>query len=182
MPKVKAQWRTVIDPDVSHLRAFRHFHPAARIHMVEYRGRTVWMTDKQYNIWWHLQNYRRRGKRTTLEAVAIAGHCSRATASRFLRRLDLWRFIDLATIVGRRGGTWIMTRRAPTQDRELWRAGARVTMASRKIARARMAERVREWEAVQRMKAVWRPLTVGFARPVVRMQRLTGIQSEIGWE
>jgi hypothetical protein len=169
-----------------HLRAYRHWHPDARVHLVEHRGRTVWMSGKQYNIWSYFQSYHRRGKRTTLRQIAEACSCSRATVSRFLRRLDLWRFIDLATVVGLRGGTWVLSRRAPdtSRDAELWRAGARITMASRKRARDRMAARIREWETAFRMRQIWRPEMRGYpgAQAVVRVQHLTPRQFGIWGE
>ena len=98
------------------LRAYQAFHPDAAIYTVTYRGRTVWMTSKQQAIWHEVQKYWHRGKRDTLGRIAEQVHCSRATVSRFLRRLDLWRFIDLATLRGRNGGTYIFTRRNPYQE------------------------------------------------------------------
>lgn len=130
------------------LRAYRAYHPAARIFEVTYRGRTVWMSGKQFAIWnatqWWLKHH--RFERTTLEVIAKRAHCSKATASRFLRRLDLWRFLDYAALIGRKGGTWLKRRRgAPyVEEREAWLAGARVTWKSRKIARDRMAARIRQ--------------------------------------
>lgn len=75
---------------------------------------------------------------------------SLASISRFLRKLDLWRFINLATITGRRGGTFIQSRRAPgtTMERDAWLAGARHTWASRKRARDLLALRVKRlWDS-----------------------------------
>src|SRR4249920_2288946 len=93
------------------LRAYQAFHPDAAIYTVTYRGRTVWMTSKQQAIWHEIGKYWNRGKRDTLARIAGIVGCSRATVSRFLRRLDLWRFIDLVTLRGRNGGTFIFTRK-----------------------------------------------------------------------
>lgn len=175
--------RTYGGPEAS-LRAYRHWHPDARIHLVTHRGRSVWMSDRQYDIWGYVKDYHRRNRRLTLAMIAAYARCSRATVSRFLRRLDLWRFIDLATLVGRFGGTWIKSRKTTTADREPWKAGASITFASRKRARDRMAARIREFEHAFRLRQIWRPEMRGYPeypRPVVRVQHLTGKQFEI-WE
>ena len=120
------------------LRAYQAFHPDAAIYTVTYRGRTVWMTSKQQHIWHEVQKYWRRGKRDTLARIASVVGCSRATVSRFLRRLDLWRFIDLAAIPGRNGGTYILTR----QNVEPFK---RWTMSMRARVRVALARRVKRW-------------------------------------
>ena len=123
------------------LRAYRAYHPAARVHIVTFRDRTVWMTGKQLEIWnaakWYM--HRHKNSRATLADIAARANCSRATASRFLRRLDLWRWLDYIAIVGRKGGAWLRRRLAPHRDAIAWLSGARITMATRKLARARMA-------------------------------------------
>jgi hypothetical protein len=121
--------------DIAALRAYQAYHPNAAIYSVTYRGRTVWMTSKQRAIWSELQAYWKRGKRDTLARIAKVAHCSRASVSRFLRRLDLWRFIDLITIRGRNGGTWIMTRRT-NEPYQKWTLSAR-NRARQALARAR---------------------------------------------
>lgn len=139
--------------EITSLRAYRHWHPAARVHLVTHRGRDVWMTDKQYDIWSFIQASHWRHKRITLKTVAAAGGCSRATASRFLRKLDLWRFVDIATFTGRLGGVFIYTRKATSRERDAWMAGARHTWASRAIARRLLADRIRKrlrWDADRR--------------------------------
>ena len=118
------------------LRAYQAFHPTAAIYTVTYRGRTVWMTSKQQHIWHECQKYWRRGTRDTLARIAKVVGCSRATVSRFLRRLDLWRFIDLVTLRGRHGGTYIMTRPL-NEPYQRW------TISSRMQARDRMAGYIR---------------------------------------
>jgi hypothetical protein len=111
---------------IATLRAYQHWHPDAAIYMVEYRGRTVWMTSKQRAIWSEAKKYWKRGKRDTLQRIATVVGCSKATVSRFLRRLDLWRFIDLATLRGRGGGTYILTRTDPYNEQpRRWTASAR---------------------------------------------------------
>jgi hypothetical protein len=121
--------------NVSALRAYQAFHPNAAIYTVTYRGRTVWMTSRQRNIWAAIQKYWRRGTRDTLARIAAEAHCSRATVSRFLRRLDLWRFIDLATIRGHGGGTYVFTR--------TWEETRKWTMNARARARLLLAQRVK---------------------------------------
>lgn len=101
---------------ISTLRAYQHWHPYAAIYTVTYRGRTVWMTSKQHAIWYEVKKYWHRGKRDTLARIAKIVGCSRATVSRFLRRLDLWRFIDLATLRGKYGGTYVYTRKDPYNE------------------------------------------------------------------
>lgn len=123
---------------VGSLRAYQAFHPNAAIYTVTYRGRTVWMTSKQRAIWHECKKYWKRGKRDTLARIAKQVGCSRATVSRFLRRLDLWRFIDLATLRGRHGGTYIFTRINPYME-----TPRRWTMRLREAYRARLAERIR---------------------------------------
>ena len=148
------------------LRAYQHWHPDAAIYTVTYRGRTVWMTSKQQAIWHEVQKYWKRGKRDTLARIATQVGCSRATVSRFLRRLDLWRFIDLATIRGRNGGTYIFTRRYNEIPR-------RWTTSARKRVRDLLAQHIRrsayEWlqplldeyrranprRAIEPMQGVW---------------------------
>jgi hypothetical protein len=135
------------------LRIYTQFHPDARVNFVEHRGRTVWMTQKQFEIWKFVKDYHNRGKRLTTGIIAARCHCSRATVSRFLRRLDLWRFIDLASWVGRRGGVWVKTRKATTRERDAWLAGARHTWESRKKARDLLIVKLRrEWERKVRDK------------------------------
>ena len=123
--------------NVSALRAYQAYHPNAAIYTVEYRGRTVWMTSRQQAIWREIQHYWRRGKRDTLARIAAASHCSRATVSRFLRRLDLWRFIDLVTMRGRNGGTWVLTR-SLNEPYQRWTMSARARV---RAALARMMKR-----------------------------------------
>lgn len=129
--------------DIASLRAYRAHHPAARIYDVTFNGRTVWMTLKQFAIWREALRYHKRGQRTTLAAIAETVGCSRSTVSRFLTRLDLWRFIDYVSLIGRRGGTWILTRVRPSMDAPFHDAGARITLASRRRARDNMAARLR---------------------------------------
>jgi len=105
------------------LRIYQAFHPDAAIYPVTYRGRSVWMTSKQRAIWSEVQKYWKREKRDTLERIATVVGCSRATVSRFLRRLDLWRFIDLVTLRGRGGGTYIFTR--VWEEPQRWTTSAR---------------------------------------------------------
>ena len=131
------------------VRRYRRYHADARINFVTYRGRTVWMTQKQFSIWRVIQDYRLRNRRVTMKVIADKSGVSVASVSRFLRRLDLWRFLDLATWTGRKGGTWIRSRRAPitTMERDAWLAGARHTWASRKRARDLLLQRLRRrWE------------------------------------
>jgi len=129
--------------NVSALRAYQAFHPDAAIYTVTYRGRTVWMTSKQQAIWHAVQKYWRRGTRDTLARIAAEAHCSRATVSRFLRRLDLWRFIDLATMRGRGGGTYVFTR--------TWEETRKWTMSARARVRLLLAQRIRrqQLESIQ---------------------------------
>jgi hypothetical protein len=132
----KAEARVIGGGPAGTLRAYQAFHPNAAIYIVEYRGRTVWMTSKQHAIWHEVQKYWRRGQRDTLARIATIVGCSKASVSRFLRRLDLWRFIDLATIRGRKGGTWIFTRYV-AEPPERW------TMSKRNRLRAMLAQRVK---------------------------------------
>ena len=121
------------------LRIYEAYHPDARINFVTYRGRTVWMTQKQFTIWKFVQNYKVRHRRLRMADVARFCGCSVASVSRFLRRLDLWRFIDLATLRGRTGGTWIVTRHINSSiERDANLAGARHTWQSRQRARDRL--------------------------------------------
>ena len=119
------------------LRAYQAFHPNAAIYTVTYRGRTVWMTSKQQHIWHEVQKYWRRGQRDTLARIAKITGTSKATVSRFLRRLDLWRFLDLATIRGKGGGTYIFTRKDLQEKARRW------TMKARMRARILLAARVK---------------------------------------
>jgi len=128
---------------VSALRAYRAHHPDARIYDVTFRGRTVWMTLKQFAIWREAQKYYKRGKRTTLLEIAKHVGCSKSTVSRFLVRLDLWRFIDYVSVVGRNGFTIIQTRQDVYSEWDANSSGARVTIASRKKARTLIALMIR---------------------------------------
>lgn len=132
--------------DIAALRVYQAHHPDAAIYTVTYRGRTVWMTSKQRAIWSEAKQYHHRDRRDTLERIAAKVGCSRSTVSRFLRRLDLWRFIDLATIRGRNGGTYILTRRNPYDEKP-----QRWTMAKRNRIRAALAARVKR-EALARIE------------------------------
>jgi hypothetical protein len=127
-------------PGIQHLRAYRHYHPATRVHVVEANGRVVWMTGKQYDIWCFVRASHHRRVKLRLAEIAKACHCSRATVSRFLTRLDLWRFVNIISRVGRLGGVWVMTRKAPstTAEADANLSGAKHTLRSRRIARDRM--------------------------------------------
>lgn len=127
------------------LRAYVHHHPDAAIYTVTYRGRTVWMTSKQQHIWHEVNKYWKRGKRDTLARIALVVGCSKATVSRFLRRLDLWRFIDLVTLRGRNGGTYVFTRKDPYNETpRRWTVSARERIRNLRAAyiRARMLKAV----------------------------------------
>lgn len=165
-------------PDVLHLRAYRHFHPAARVHIVQFSGRIVWMTDKQYDIWCYVKAAHRRNRRITLAEVADRVRCSRATVSRFLHRLDLWRFVDYVALRGRKfGGSWVATVRNRLKLGDAYASGARVTRATRNKARDIMAMRLR-----RNIESEWRASKVPHtapSTPVVRMQHYRGNQQRI---
>lgn len=134
------------------LRCYRAHHPDARVNLVTFSGRTVWMTQKQYAIWRVVLDYKQRNRVTSLANIArkaaqyhYGQRISISTVSRFLRKLDLWRFVDVLTVTGRLGGTAIFTRHSKTSDREPWLAGARQSWASRRKARDRMMLR---WRAI----------------------------------
>ena len=127
-------------PGIQHLRAYKHHHPQARVHVIEVNGRVVWLTGKQYDIWCFVRASHHRKVKLRLVDIAKACHCSRATVSRFLSRLDLWRFVNVVSRVGRLGGVWILSRKAPgtTAEADANLAGAKHTLRSRRIARNRM--------------------------------------------
>ena len=131
---IRMEWYRGNTGGTGSLRAYRAHHPNAAIYDVTYRGRTVWMTSKQRAIWHEVQKYWKRGKRQLLQTIADTVGCSKASVSRFLRRLDLWRFINLATIRGRNGGTYIFTRRPEPFKR--WTEAMRVRV--RRILAARI--------------------------------------------
>jgi Bacterial regulatory proteins, crp family len=130
---------------ITALRAYQHWHPNAAIYDVTYRGRTVWMTSKQRAIWHEVNKYWLRGKRDTLERIARLCGCSRATVSRFLCRLDQWRFIDLITFRGHGGGVYVFTRHANERPR-MW------TKAERFAARVKLAVMYRRHQAQQALE------------------------------
>lgn len=133
----------------SALRAYQAFHPDAAIYTVTFRGRTVWMTSKQRAIWHEVQKYWRRNRRNTLETIANIVNCSRSTVLRFLRRLDLWRFIDVATVRGRNGGTYILTRQdAYNEKPQRW------TMSKRARVRHMIAARIKR-ECMRMLEPMW---------------------------
>ena len=135
--------------EYSALRAYQAYHPNAAIYTVSFYGRTFWLTAIQHNLWMQVMNYHKRGTRTTLEAMAGRAMCSRATVSRFLKRLDLWRVIDCATIRGRTGGTYILTRLNKFKEADANLSGARHTYATRKVARQRIAEAIKRLQIKQ---------------------------------
>jgi len=126
------------------LRAYQAFHPNAAIYTVTYRGRTVWMTSRQRAIWSEVQHYWRRGRRDTLGRIAKVVGCHRTTVLRFLRRLDLWRFIDLATLPGLGGGTYIFTRIDPYNEKpQKW------TSSKRQRIRDAIGRQIRKQRAIE---------------------------------
>ena len=148
-------------PGIQYLRAYKHHHPDARVHVVEVNGRVVWLTGKQYDIWCFVRASHHRRVKLRLAVIATACNCSRATVSRFLTRLDLWRFVNVVSRVGRLGGIWILSRKAPSTTREADAnlAGAKHTLRSRRIARDRM------WLEYKRWLEDARQVTVKRARP-----------------
>lgn len=142
------------------LRAYQHWHPIATIHTVSFNGREFWLTGKQLSIWTYVMGYYRRGKRCTLAAIAEYANCSRATVSRFLKRLDLWRVVDAISIRGRNGGMYLFTVPDRIGEADAHLAGARHTYASRRIARQRIAEAIRRLQ-LNRLK----PLLLQYKLP-----------------
>jgi hypothetical protein len=126
------------------------------------------MTLKQFAIWREIQQYRQRGKLLTLGRIAETVGCSRATVSRFLRRLDLWRFIDCFSLRGRGGGVIIMTRRDPFVEEDAMASGARITRKTRNRARARMAREFKK-AAMERIA----PLLAKYRIPRVAWWKLS---------
>ena len=179
----KEEKRSMGGGPIGTLRAYQAFHPDAAIYTVTYRGRTVWMTSKQQAIWHEVQKYWRRGQRDTLSRIASIVGCSKATVSRFLRRLDLWRFIDLATVRGKGGGTYIFTR-YQNEPPERW------TMSRRNRLRKLLALRVKRealWElryqleqARARLHLNPRPVKIGSTGAT--FTALTGSQMAIDGE
>ena len=137
---------------VTALRAYQHWHPDAAIYDVTYRGRTVWMTSKQRAIWSEVQKYWKRSKRDSLQRIASVVGCSKATVSRFLRRLDHGDYIDLAALRGRGGGTYILTRVDPyNEGPRKWTSSARQRVRDllakiiRRDIRARLEPRLAQY-------------------------------------
>jgi hypothetical protein len=167
---------------IGSLRAYQAFHPNAAIYVVTYRGRTVWLTSKQQAIWHECQKYWNRGKRDTLARIAKVVGCSRATVSRFLRRLDLWRFINLMTVRGRHGGTYVLTRRDPYNE-----TPRRWTMSMRERVRNTIAARIRRkaQEALEPMLARYRqpkPVLPPYWETALQGAFLSGSTGATYWE
>lgn len=139
--------------ELAALRAYQTYHADATIYTVAFAGRTFWLTGKQLSLWHQIMRPSIRGRRTTLDAMAERAMCSRATVSRFLKRLDLWRVVDVATMPGRRGGTYILTVHKRMDDASIWLSGAKPTYASRRIARDRIAQAIRRLQ-LNRLKPI----------------------------
>lgn len=149
----------------SALRAYRAYHPMTRVHIVEYRGRTVWMTDKQFNLWCYIRAMQNRNQKLTLVQIAKRIRYSRASISKFLHRLDFWRFVDLVTLRGRGGGIFILRAKRP-------RLGYGETRAERTLRHSRLAKQYRIVEKFWRRFSLLPDMTdIGYTGETFRFAR-----------
>lgn len=161
----------VVEP-IDPLVRFRNYHPTARVDWVTRNGRTVWMTRKMMRLLALCDRYWTRGQRTTMARLAAEARCSRSYVSRVLRRFDLWRFFNVTTFRGRNGGTYVTTIKGRAMDWAMRHAGARVTMATRRLANIK---------AQAAMKAAaWYRKTHPFTGPVQLQFRMPAHRRKVG--
>jgi hypothetical protein len=108
--------------DAALTRAYRPRHPNIRFLPLRFPGRGVELgTEKQYYLWRYISDAvdrlpPRKSWRVTLQQLADRVGLSRSQISRFLKKLDWWRAIDVCAIPGRGGCVYIWASPKPSQD------------------------------------------------------------------
>jgi len=108
--------------DAAHTIAYRPRHPSIRFLPLRFPGRGIELgTEKQYYLWRKISVAMERlrpGKalRVTLAQLAASVGLSRSSVSRFLRKLDWWRAIDVCAVRGRGGCVYIWPSPKPSED------------------------------------------------------------------
>ena len=103
-------------------RAYQPRHPNIRFLPLRFPGRGIQLgTAKQYRLWQVISREvdslpERKSWRVTLQQLADRVGLSRSQISRFLRKLDWWRAIDVCAIPGRHGCVYIWASPKPSQD------------------------------------------------------------------
>jgi len=158
------------------LRVYRGYHPFARIYNVRVNGVMRWLTGNQVGILKYFDSSHNRHKQLTLNKIATAVRCSRATVSRFLRRLAQWGAFDYLSRMGRGGWVIVSTRKDKSADGALWEAGAQRTREAMTRMRGIMVRKRDQYKELATMRDKME--TVWYAR-IKRLQRLRPIPPEV---
>lgn len=92
------------DAAVASLRAFRRYHPAARLDYVEHDGTTRWMTAKQMRIHAVVARLSVSQGHLTMRSIALECGVSPGTVSRTILKLQAWGWFAVDVVRGRNGG------------------------------------------------------------------------------
>jgi len=102
--------------------AYRPRHPNIRFMKLRFPSRGIELgTERQYYLWRFISGQidglpDGKSWRTSLAKLAAAVGLSRSQVSRFLRKLDWWRAIDLCAIPGRGGAIYIWNSPSPGEE------------------------------------------------------------------
>lgn len=96
--------RTMDDPSTAALRAFRRFHPDARMDYVGRNGDRRWMTAKQMRIHAVIARLSVSQGHLTMSSIALECGVTAGTVSRFILKLQAWGWFAVDVVRGRNGG------------------------------------------------------------------------------
>jgi hypothetical protein len=107
--------------EIAGLRAFRAYHPAARVTFLNVDGRSYWLTSKQMRVKAIVDRLAASGQpMSSLGSIAKEAGVTAGYASKVIVRLRQWAMIGAVSVRGRFGGIYV------------WR----IKKAVRRVARA----------------------------------------------
>jgi uncharacterized Fe-S cluster-containing radical SAM superfamily protein len=97
------------DPVTTTLRAFRAYHPQARVTFVNVDGRQYWLTGKMMRVHAVVTRVSKgKDQMTTIRAIAAETRVSPGYVSKVIERFEKWSFIKSVRTKGRYGGIFLM--------------------------------------------------------------------------
>ncbi len=149
--------RMWVSPDAV-LSTMRLYFPGIQVIWITRKGRRVCITAKMARILAICERERKRGRGTTLGAIAKEARVSRSYVSRVLTRFDWWCFFDVVTLRGRSGGVWF----AKTWER--------VRRETSRYARRATRDLMAQVRAIKQARAKWQAMYAPFVPAFVPVQ------------